>query len=441
MSGKRPARSPIGRMARLGGLAGRVGASMVSARIRGMGRSEAEREQQRMEALLKNAGRVVDTLGELKGAAMKVGQMLSLHEGLVPPEVAEVLQPLQGQTPSVPFEEMEAEIRRQLPNFDELFESLEPEAFAAASIGQVHRGRLRDGRDVAVKIQYPDIERIVKADLTNLRRLFQSLFALVSEAEFEPMWDEMRTVLLQELDYGHEAANVSKMHALHADVPEIVIPAVVDEASARGVLTMEFCAGIPLSEAATEEYARPLRDKWGQALFKLQFRGLFEHGLLHADPNAGNFAFREDGTMVLYDHGCLKPIPDELREGYAHLLLAGSDKQLKRMPEILFDMGILDEAGGPVGRDLTDPYVEIFSEVFREEPPYRFGEDETVYERMVELGFETWSDQMDVRFPQQIIFIQRTLSGHFGNLSKLGAIGPWRSLARGYAEGYLATTV
>ncbi len=173
--------SAMRRFVKLGGLAGRVGASVVGNQVLDVARTGPGKQVKKTENLVRNAMRIVETLGEMKGAAMKVGQMLSLHEGMLPPEVAEVLRGLQKEAPRVPAEVMEYEIRGALENYEDLFESLDLEAFAAASIGQVHRGRLRDGRDVAVKIQYPLIDHIVKADLKNLKTLVRALLALVTE--------------------------------------------------------------------------------------------------------------------------------------------------------------------------------------------------------------------------------------------------------------------
>ncbi|HSN57129.1 MAG TPA: AarF/UbiB family protein, partial [Candidatus Sulfomarinibacteraceae bacterium] len=258
--------SAVGRFLKLGGLAGRVGASVVGSQVMDVARSGPSKQLRRTENLVRNAARIVETLGEMKGAAMKIGQMLSLHDGMLPPEVAEVLRGLQKEAPKVPAEVMEYEVRGALDNFDELFEKLDFEAFAAASIGQVHRGRLRDGRDVAVKIQYPLIDEIVKADLANLKTLVRSLLALISDIDFEPIWSELNERLLEELDYTNEAANIRRMAELHADVSEIVIPRVVEEASTRTVLTLEYVGGIAPSDACGGGYDQALRDRWGAVL-------------------------------------------------------------------------------------------------------------------------------------------------------------------------------
>jgi len=433
MSEDRLVTSAFRRFVKLGGLAGRVGASVLGNQIADFARSGPDRQIRKTENLVRNATRIVETLGELKGAAMKVGQMLSLHDSLMPPEVAEVLRALQKEAPSVPAEVMEFEIRGALEDFDEIFESLDFEAFAAASIGQVHLGELRDGRQVAVKIQYPLIDEIVKADLKNLKNLLQALFNLVMEMDFEPFWVEMRDRLLEELDYLHEADNIRRMAELHAGVADIVIPRVVAEATARNVLTMEYTDGIPPADACSDRYSAELRSRWGAVLMEFQLRGLLEHRFLHADPNLANFAFLDDGRVVVYDFGCIKVVPPELALIYARLLLAVMHGETERIPGIVAGMGATREDGTPLPTELFRPFVEVLSPIVRAEPPYVFGEDDELYSQLFELGMGSWSHSRGVRFPEGVVFIDRSLAGHFGNLCRLKASGPWRDLVEGYA--------
>jgi len=324
--------SAFGRFVKVGGLVGRVGVSMLGEQAAGLLRDGPTAQLKKAENAVRNAARIVETLGEMKGAAMKVGQMLSLHEGLLPPEVAAILGALQKEAPSVSFEVMERELRRELDDFDALFESVEPDAFAAASIGQVHRGVLRDGREVAVKIQYPNVDRMVEADLKNLKALLGNLVGLFSDIDFEPVWEEVKERLFEELDYLQEADNIRQMAALQADYPEILVPDVVREATSRRVLTMEFLGGIPPAEAASDRYPQRLKDQWGINLFAFTLRSLFEHRFLHADPNFANFAFREDGQVVVYDYGCMKAIPADIAAGYAGLVRAVIHKDRPRSP-------------------------------------------------------------------------------------------------------------
>jgi predicted unusual protein kinase regulating ubiquinone biosynthesis (AarF/ABC1/UbiB family) len=422
------------RFLKLGGLAGRVGASVVTSQALDVVRSGPDKKIRQTENLVKNALRIVETLGELKGAAMKVGQMMSLQEGLLPPEVAEVLRGLQKEAPRVPAEVMEFEVRGALPDFDELFESFDFEAFAAASIGQVHRGRLRDGREVAVKVQYPLIDEIVKADLKNLKIIFKRLVALFTDADMEPIWDELSAGLLAEIDYLHEAENIRRMTELHSDVPEIVIPRVVDEATSRNVLTMEYVEGIAPTDACSEVYPVELRDRWGVVLSEFQMRGIIEHRLVHADPNMANFAFLDDGRVVVYDFGCVKEVPVDLARAYADAFVAVTDGRIADLPAIFAGIGLLMRDGSPLDVDLIEPYIVLISEVFRASPPYTFGEDnQEIYSGLIQLGFQDWEQKFDMEFPEDVIFINRSLGGHFGNLSRLQATGPWRDLVLKYA--------
>ena len=292
----------------------------------------------------------------------------------------------------------------------------------------MHRGVLRDGREVAVKIQYPNAERMVKADLKNLKTLLGNLVGLFTDIDFEPIWEEVKARLLEELDYLKEADNIRRMAAMQADHPEILVPAVVQEATSRRVLTMEFVDGIPPAEASAERFSQELRDQWGVTLFEFTLRGLFGHRFLHADPNFANFAFREDGKVAVYDYGCMKEIPEDLAAGYARLMDAVIHRRKGAIPALLRNMGVYKEGGTPLPRKMTDPYVDVIQDIVRKSPPFTFGADNSIYESLYELGMSNWQHASDIRFPRDAVFIDRTLGGLFGNLSTLRATGPWREL-------------
>jgi predicted unusual protein kinase regulating ubiquinone biosynthesis (AarF/ABC1/UbiB family) len=287
---------------------------------------------------------------------------------------------------------------------------------------------------VAVKIQYPAIDRIVTADLKNLKRLFQSLFSLLFEADFEPLWGELRDRLLEELDYAHEAENMRQMAELYSDVPEIIIPKVIDELSTSNVLTMEFVGGIPPRRAISDRYPQELKNEWGRVLFEFQVRGLFHDRLLHADPNLANFAFLEDGRVIVYDFGCMKRIPSKIASGYSALVRAVLEDRRQDIPDQLLDLGVFMTGPVPIPQEVIDPYFDLIFEMVREDPPYTFGEDEELYGKILELGAANWSQSMDMNFPEDIIFIDRSFAGHFGNLTTLRAQGPWRQLLDRYTR-------
>jgi len=426
--------SPFHRLLRLGGLVGRVGVSLAGEGIRSLGADEGTRAARRRDLLVRNAVRVVETLGELKGAAMKVGQMLSLHEAVLPPEVAAVLRGLQRQAPRLPFEIVGYELDSALPDWRRLFREIEPEAFAAASIGQVHRATLADGRAVVVKVQYPLIAEVIEADLDNLRLILETLFALVSEADFEPVWGEVRDRLREELDYLHEAESARRLAALHAEVPEIVVPAVIEEATSRRVITLERVGGLDADAACAPGVDQALRDRWGRTLFEFLLRGLYRHRLLHADPNLANFAFLPDGRLAVYDFGCVKEVPERLASGYAALSRAVLAGRAAEVPPLLAALGVRRAGGEAVGEDLIAPYAALLGDVFRAAPPYRFGEDDAVYRRLFELGWSDLGEASDLVFPHDLVFVNRTVGGHFGNLCRLRAEGPWREILLDYVE-------
>jgi predicted unusual protein kinase regulating ubiquinone biosynthesis (AarF/ABC1/UbiB family) len=422
--------SSLERLVRLTGLVGRVGVSLAASRLLAVVQAQSARQAHRSQTLVRNATRIVETLGRMKGGAMKVGQMLSLHADILPPEVAEILRALQNEAPRVPPEVMEYEVQGALgPRFDRLFRSFDREAFAAASIGQVHRAVLRDGRTVAVKVQYPMIREIIEADLRNLRTLLGAAVGLVSDIDFQPIWREVRDRLREELDYAQEAAHARRLTELCADMPEIVIPRVVEEATTDRVLTMEFVEGLSPQQACSGATAQTLRDEWGRVLFEFMLRGLLVTGWLHADPNLANFGFLPDGRVIVYDFGCVKHVPDRVRKGYAALARSSLDGRREDVPGILGRLGVRKQDGATLSREVTDPYFDLLSQIYRRDRPYTFGGDPGVYERLFQLGLANLGEASDLTFPRDVVFVNRTLAGTYGNLTRLRATSDWRAVA------------
>jgi predicted unusual protein kinase regulating ubiquinone biosynthesis (AarF/ABC1/UbiB family) len=423
-----PASSPLARLLRLGGLVGRVGASVAAEQLFSLVLSGPSRQAHQLANLVLNAERIVRELGQLKGAAMKVGQMLSLQDSMLPSEVTSVLSALQRQAPPIPFSLVQRQLDAELPGWQGVIERLEPVAIAAASIGQVHRGVLADGRPVAVKIQYPGIDAIIEADLVNLRRLLQSLFALFTDADFGPVWGEVRDRLREELDYVIEAQNLRRMAGLWAGSADVVIPGVIEQASSRRVLTMDYVAGYTPEEACDDRRPQALRDRWGAVLFEFLLRGLFEHRLVHADPNLSNFSFLDDGRVVVYDFGCIKSVPPAIAQGYRDLSRAALAGRRSEMPALLAAMGIGTASGAPVSAGLIAPAVDLVFKVLDNARPYRFGYDDQLLHQIVDNNLGHFGEAKDIRFPHDIVFINRTAAGHFGNLSRLRAAAPWRRM-------------
>ncbi|MFH1729155.1 MAG: AarF/ABC1/UbiB kinase family protein [Pseudomonadota bacterium] len=419
--------SSISRLYSVSSLVGTVGLSILGNKTLDIFRNSESVEKHKIENLVNNAQRIAETLGRLKGGAMKVGQMLSLQDSLMPPEVAKILSLLQSQAPAVPFEKMKVLVKKDLKEKFSEIEWIDEEAYAAASIGQIHKARLRDGREVALKIQYPDIDKVIKADLKNLKGIFKSLIGLFMKVNFEPIWKELQARLLEELDYEREASSVEKVATFFADSHEVVIPRVIKELSTKHVLTMELLVGISGQDACSGAYGQELKNKWSKALFRFVFESFFVHRFLHADPNLANFAFLEDGRIIVYDFGCVKTIPEKLLPHLKDFTSSVLKSDVEALPPYLKKIGIYIYGGNEVSQELVNDFFTPF-EKMSTSGEYTFNENKEIIQQMIKLKTKHFLEISKFQFPRDIVFIDRTLAGHFGNLGKFNASGTFREM-------------
>ncbi|MFI5683928.1 ABC1 kinase family protein [Streptomyces sp. NPDC051636] len=266
----------------------------------------------------RTAEQLFKVLGELKGGAMKFGQAMSVFESALPEEIAgpyrAALTKLQDAAPPMPTRTVHAVLEERLgPEWRELFLEFEDKPAAAASIGQVHRGLWHDGREVAVKVQYPGAGEALLSDLNQLSRFARLLGPLIPGMDIKPLIAELRDRVSEELDYGLEA-QAQQAHAEEfADDPDVVVPAVVHQC--EQVLVTEWIDGIPLSEVITDGSTEQ-RDRAGQLLARFLFSGPARTGLLHADPHPGNFRLVPDGEdgwrLGVLDFGTVDRLPGGL---------------------------------------------------------------------------------------------------------------------------------
>ncbi len=428
MPGKDLIRSATSRMFRLGGLAGRVGISMAGNTVANLFRDTDSRDEHRATTLLKNALRVKELLGQLKGVPMKIGQMVSLHEQLLPEEVVQVLKTLQQNAPAVPFNEIREMVKNELGQSFAYIRHLDENPLAAASIGQVHRAVLVNGAEIALKIQYPGIDDVIRADLKNLKGLLKLLFSMFSRMDMEPVWQELKARLMEELDYEKEAASMKRMADLFADDDRIIIPKVIDEVTTRHILGMELILGISPDTVSENRYPQSLKNTWAKSMVNLILKGLFHFRFLHADPNIANFAFLEDGRLIVYDFGCMKEVPENLCRGYVRLVSSFLNHEYPKIPTILKSMGVHKANGDPMPWQMAADFADVLQEFFDPVAHYTFGNDAKIYARLYEIGNKHISESMSMVFPKDIIFIDRTFGGHFGNLCRLNARADWRSI-------------
>ncbi|MFA6147461.1 MAG: AarF/ABC1/UbiB kinase family protein [bacterium] len=312
VSGKRMPATSFARAWILGSLQAKLAAGYFAFWLRGKFADADIKARLKSEAQLAAALELFGTMGYLRGAVMKIGQLLANLPAVVPEEVAEVLAALHFEAPSMHYS-----IVRELflDEFgcepEEMFASFDRQAFSAASLGQVHLARLPSGENVAVKIQYPDIARTIRADLRNLRILLQPMRL---SGDWQPMLDTLADVermLLMETDYDQEARSCREARSLFTPDDGIVVPKVYDAYSGKRVLTTEYLPGRHLREYLATNPGQEERDRFTRLLVLATMRPFYRTHRLFADPHPGNFLFMDDGRLGILDFGCVRTLSDE----------------------------------------------------------------------------------------------------------------------------------
>ncbi|GAA2840286.1 AarF/ABC1/UbiB kinase family protein [Crossiella cryophila] len=399
------------------GVAGRVAAGWGK---RLVGRS-AEEISAEMSA--KTAEQLFAVLGQLKGGAMKFGQALSVFEAAIPEEMAapyrEALTKLQSAAPALPAKTVHRVLAEQLGSgWAKRFTEFSDEPAAAASIGQVHRAVWHDGREVAVKVQYPGADEALLADLRQLERFSRLFQAVVPGMEVKPLLTELRERMVEELDYRNEATNQRTFATAFAGDERVLVPRVV--ASAPRVMVTEWVTGTPLS-AIIRDGEREERNEVGGRLAEFHFSAPARTGLLHADPHPGNFLVLPDGRLCVLDFGACAQLPDGLPETLGvvtRLALEGrSDDMLDRLRSEGFIRPDAELSAEDVLAYLG-PFVEpLRTEQFHFTRSWLQGQAE----RIGNLRGPDFRTGRSLNLPPQYLLIHRVTFGSIGILCQLDA--------------------
>ena len=302
----------VGRNAQLAAVGARSGASYAIHRARLVTATDERREELDAAYQMRTAAQVAETLGNMKGALMKLGQMASYLDDGMPEPVRAALASLQQDAPPMSAELGAEVVRAELGSDpDHAFAQWDPVPIAAASIGQVHRAVTHNGLAVAVKVQYPGVDDAIRSDLTNSDLLFRALGMMFPGLDPAPLVQELRERLTEELDYGLEAENQRFFSDAYRDHPFITVPQVVDELSTARVLTTELATGARFAEV--EEWSQAERDLAGESIYRFVFGSIYGLHAFNGDPHPGNYLFRPGGQVTFLDFGLVKRYqPDDV---------------------------------------------------------------------------------------------------------------------------------
>jgi predicted unusual protein kinase regulating ubiquinone biosynthesis (AarF/ABC1/UbiB family) len=433
--------SRVARSAKIGRLAATQTAKQLGTRATNVARTEEGRRSALEKRHIEAAEQIVAALGTMKGAAMKLGQVMSfLDVGLVPEEYREEFQrklgALRDAAPKVRFEDMRKVIESELGEpIRAVFEEFDETPVAAASIGQVYRARLRDdGREVAVKVQYPRVAEAVRADMQNLGMILRLMKRVAPGIDVKATADEIRSRIHEELDYELEASNQRSLARIFRGHPFIVVPQVMTELSRERVLVNEFVSGRGFDDVKQLDQAT--RDRVGEIVFRFYFGCMYRHRQFSGDPHPGNFLLLDDGKVGFLDFGLFKRMPAELIDIELACQRAGHEGDAERLHGIFAETGFLREP------DKFRPDKLLAQ--FRDATWWYVLDEEVALEP--EIATQVMIDMSDPRsqhfgqmrhetLPADHLFGRRVEMLTLAVLSQLRAKGNWHRVAREWMYG------
>jgi len=406
---------------KLAGMTASVAGRYASDKVHSVFASQEKVVLRKKDSYTKMAGDIADTLGELKGAVMKIGQIASQTQDFLPKEFSDALQKLQKDAPPVEFETIKNQVETQLKGeIATLYKSFDIEPYASASIGQVHRAVLHDGTEVVVKVQYPGVEESCDSDLKQLK-LTLKLGGLLKmpKSSVDALFLEIKERLHEELDYVNEAKNLVNFREFHKDQPKIIVPKVVDELSTRKVLTLVFEDGDHAAELESAGYEQDVIDDIGHGLFDMLARQLFVFNQIHGDPHPGNFAFRKDGSVVIYDFGCVKMLKPEIVEAYRDAINSSLKEDYQSLDSAMLKLGARVRSKPTPGKEYYAVWRDIFFEPFLSSDKYDFGKADlhTKAAKQTPLFFKHIEY---FKPPVDSLYIDRMIGGQYWIMKNLG---------------------
>ena len=375
----------------------------------------AEGERPRMSDLLltpENVLRMADRLSHLRGAAMKLGQMISMDAGdVLPPELTEIMARLRQNAHRMPAAQLQQVLSAEWGrDWRTRFAKFDAAPIAAASIGQVHRARTRDGRDLAIKVQYPGVRESIDADVDNVATLLRLSGLLPRELDVAPLLAAAKAQLREEADYIREGEQMALFGTLLADAPGYLVPVLDRELTTRQVLAMSYVDSLPIETLI--DGPQDTRDAVIRSLIALVLRELFDFGVMQTDPNFGNYRYQPaTGRLVLLDFGASRPVAAETSDGYLQLLKATMGGDRDRAREAAVAAGFIGPGAVARHRPTIDRMIDLVIGKVRAPGAFDFG-DRDVVAALRDQGQGVAADRGAWHIPPaDILFVQRKVSG------------------------------
>lgn len=378
---------------------------------------------ERLKVRVQQAKILAESLSQLKGAAMKVGQLLSLDSSdILPPEVIEVLSQLQNKAEPTAFKDIEPVIKRDLPPEKLKDLQIEPVAFSAASIGQVHIA-YRNSQKIALKVQYPGVRESVASDLSIVRKAASAFMAFSGKKmDLNPLFQEFESVLLQETDYIRERQLMAeyRQKVLESSQQQhYVIPMAYDDISSQNILAMTFEEGVPLKEWIDSNPTSDQKKHMAHLILDLYCQEFFEWGLVQTDPNYGNFLVRNDSQLVLLDFGSTQTYEPSFVQDYCSVLLAMNSGDPQAIIEESIKFQLLDPREDETAKKNYVEFMKLSLEPFSAHlQPFHFA-DKDYAERTLKVG-RSFSNSLKYSAPpKHILLLHRKLGGIFNIIRRM----------------------
>ena len=425
--------SRIGRLSLLGKLASGIVGGMVSEGARQL----AQGKRPSLGNILltpANAHRLTHRLSELRGAAMKLGQLLSMDSGQVlPPELSQVLERLRDGAHQMPSTQVTAVLQQAWgKEWQSQFKRFNLNPVAAASIGQVHDAELHDGVRLAIKIQYPGIKRSIDSDVDNVASLLRLFNLIPQEMNFLPLLQEAKHQLHAEADYLREAQALSRFSSYTAGDDRFVLPEVVESLTTPEVLTMTYLDGQPIEQLAGKPGTK--RNAAAAAILELALHEVFDWGFVQTDPNFANYRYQADTSRIqLLDFGATREYSPQQRAALRALLHACIDGHELDIEHAAAKVGYLESTDPPAYRSGIIALLRDATEPVRAEGNYNGGASglaERMRDRLVDMRLHNNFWRMP---PTGVLFLHRKLGGLYMLLTRLRATVAVRDLASGLA--------